>query len=96
MPIHPDKADPELVIYADAVLPFPVAMQGLKHIRRWQTEVVKIDSDVQELQFFITGLADIRPETLWNVPGKDGQGLSILEGLYHRRYVSHNIPLRKE
>ncbi len=45
--VRPSKADPELIVYADAVLSCAVSLQRLETVPRWDTQILKKVGDLQ-------------------------------------------------
>jgi len=69
MPITPHKADPPLVIDADAVLILPVAFQPLQSVSRQRRERSEVGCRVEHVQF-PQSLPLNGPESAHCFPGK--------------------------
>jgi hypothetical protein len=92
----PDKADPELVVDPDGVLPRAIALEGFKPIAGWRLQIVKNLGGVQQHQFAACDLEQIRRKALAHFVVEDGFGCFVPEALDHDTIVSWFDTLRKQ
>lgn len=86
----PAEARPELIVYADAVLPGTVAFQGFQSIARWDAEVVYVACLVQLLQFPARHGFEV-DEACHALSVEQGFGVGALERLDHGGRVTPRI-----
>jgi hypothetical protein len=91
----PDKADPELVVDPDGVLPRAIALEGFKPIAGRRLQIVKNLGGVQQHQFAACDLEQIRRKALAHFVVEDGFGCFVPEALDHEMIVSRSDTFRK-
>jgi hypothetical protein len=72
------EADAELVVYADAVLTYPVTLQGFDTVARWNAEVINSTCDLQLPQLAARCTFNLM-EALDSAAGGQRFGVRILE-----------------
>jgi hypothetical protein len=65
---HPFETNSPLLVDSDAMLPFPVALQGFQCVSRRNPEIFEPNCGIQELQFMQGLLLDVA----WQSPGELG------------------------
>ena len=83
--VVPTKADAELVVDADGMLPDPVAGKSLEAIAGWAAQVFKAYRRVNSFESATCHLEQVRGKPLGAPPGEYGLGSLILEAPDHRR-----------
>lgn len=81
----PAKADAELVVDPDGMLPNPVAGKGLEAIAGWATQVFKAHRGVNSFESATCHLEQVGRKPLRAPPAEYGLGSLILEAPDHRR-----------
>jgi hypothetical protein len=84
----PDKANPELVVHADRMLPATIAFQGLKPIGGRYPQIVQCGCGVQITQFAPRHLDQISGEAFTRFIVEDCFGQGVFEALDHENSVS--------
>lgn len=95
VPAGPTKADPPLVVHANAVLPPTVPREALQTVSRRDTEVFNRFRRTQQqeaLQRRSTGLPRESPRTGTSA---DLLGLLVAEGSNHILSITHNVNIVK-
>jgi hypothetical protein len=81
--INPAKADPQLVVDPNAVLPQPIAGEGLKVISGNRTEIRECHRGMNLVQFAFSHASNtLEPSA--ELPPKYLLGLSVQEGPNHK------------
>jgi hypothetical protein len=88
IPIRPAKADPPLVIDANAVLVGAVARKRFEPVSRRHAEIVHIARGVDEQELVPSPFRDIRRDAFRDVSGEDCCGAFIGEALDHGKTVT--------
>jgi hypothetical protein len=60
----PNKTDTELIVDADAVLPYPIASQWFQHVSRWITEIVQTGGCIHAVEFAPSNGFNIPPSPI--------------------------------
>jgi hypothetical protein len=53
--LGPSETDAPLVVYPDAVLPLPIAREGLEPVARWNSQVIQKVSGIDHQEFAMCG-----------------------------------------
>lgn len=84
IPFSPFKADPPLIIDADAVLPRPISGKLFQPVRRRDSQIVERYGVIQHSQLAQSNLLNVRWQSARKTPTKDPFCFNILEGLNHK------------
>ena len=76
----PDEADSPLLVYADAVLAFPIVLEGLEAVARRNLQILKGDRPVQLRKLAQCWSLDVHP-TLDAFALEEGASVLALEAL---------------
>lgn len=83
MTISPEKADPPLVIDADAIRSFSIPFERLEPIRGRQPEIFQPDSGVNRVQLHECPLLNLSRESFHEFALKDSLSIGIAKGFDH-------------
>jgi len=86
--IFPYKADAPLVVDANAVLPCPVVLQGLKPVARWEAQGVKARCGVQLRELTPGNGVQCRRQAANVFTGEDAGGVLVRERLDHGQILT--------
>jgi hypothetical protein len=91
--VRPLKADPPLVVDADAVLALPVALQGLESVTRQCRQISERVRRLEPVQLEPRGPLDAR-QRLDALPGGEGRRSAVSIADDHSRHDRTNYELR--
>jgi hypothetical protein len=87
----PDETDTPLLVYPDAVLTFPVMMQGLQMVGRRNSQGLNRTGSIQHQKFDYRSSLNVLRQFCGKLPVKQLLGFLAFEYLYHKTYYPEEI-----
>ncbi len=79
----PDETDSPLSVDANAVLTSPITLEFLQAIRRWDSQVIKVNRSVQHAELSESRSLDVSAEAFDSLALKQPLRITVLEALNH-------------